>query len=59
MSYQWIRLLDVTRLSKPFLISFKGADIVVTSCPACMIQLNNQLKGDVTVAHIAEFIYTA
>ncbi len=33
-----------------------GADVVVTSCPACMIQLNNGLKGKVTVKHIAQVL---
>jgi FAD/FMN-containing dehydrogenase/Fe-S oxidoreductase len=37
-------------------IQKSGAEIVATSCPACMIQLNNQLKGKVKVAHIAELI---
>jgi FAD/FMN-containing dehydrogenase/Fe-S oxidoreductase len=32
------------------------ADIVATSCPACMIQLNNGLKGKVQVSHIAELL---
>ena len=33
-----------------------GAEMVVTSCPACMIQLKNGLKGKVTVKHIAELM---
>jgi len=33
-----------------------GADVVATSCPACMIQLNNGLKGEVTVKHIAQVL---
>ncbi|MEK7703001.1 MAG: FAD-binding and (Fe-S)-binding domain-containing protein [Nitrospirota bacterium] len=33
-----------------------GAEMVVTSCPACMIQLKNGLKGKVAVKHIAELI---
>ena len=37
-------------------IQKSGADIVATSCPACMIQLNNQLKGEVKVVHIAEIL---
>ncbi len=35
-------------------IEESGAEIVVTSCPACMIQLKNGLKGKVEVKHIAE-----
>ncbi|MHB8482809.1 MAG: (Fe-S)-binding protein, partial [Nitrospiria bacterium] len=31
-----------------------GAEIVATSCPACMIQLRNGLKGKVEVKHIAQ-----
>ena len=43
-------------------IQKSGADIVATSCPACMIQLNNGLHGKggrplrVKVAHIAELL---
>jgi len=37
-------------------IKVTGADVVVTSCPACMIQLNNGLKGQVTVKHIAQIL---
>jgi Fe-S oxidoreductase len=37
-------------------IQKSGAEIVATSCPACMIQLNNQLKGKVKVSHIAELV---
>ncbi len=33
-----------------------GADIVATSCPACMIQLNNGLRGTVRVAHVAQLL---
>ncbi|MBI1865949.1 MAG: 4Fe-4S dicluster domain-containing protein, partial [Nitrospirae bacterium] len=29
-----------------------GADVVATSCPACMIQLNNGLKGSRRVMHV-------
>ncbi len=36
-----------------------GADIVATSCPACMIQLKNGLRGDVEVRHIAELLNAA
>lgn len=33
-----------------------GADVVATSCPACMIQLKNGLKEEVTVKHIAQVL---
>ncbi len=33
-----------------------GAEMVVTSCPACMIQLKNGLKGAVEVKHVAELM---
>jgi Fe-S oxidoreductase len=36
-----------------------GADIVATSCPACMIQLKNGLRGQVEVRHIAELLVDA
>jgi len=36
-----------------------GADIVATSCPACMIQLQNGLRGEVEVRHIAEMLNEA
>jgi FAD/FMN-containing dehydrogenase/Fe-S oxidoreductase len=35
------------------------ADIVATSCPACMIQLKNGLYGKVTVKHVAELVNEA
>lgn len=35
-------------------IEESGAEIVATSCPACMVQLRNGLKGKVEVRHIAE-----
>ena len=35
------------------------ADIVVTSCPACMIQLKNGVQGKVTVKHVAELVNEA
>jgi Fe-S oxidoreductase len=37
-------------------IRASGADIVATSCPACMIQLKNGLRGEVEVRHIAEVL---
>ncbi len=37
-------------------ISATGADVVVTSCPACMIQLKNGLQGEVKVKHIAQVL---
>lgn len=36
-----------------------GAEIVATSCPACMIQLQNGLRGEVEVRHIAELLSEA
>ena len=35
-----------------------GAEVVATSCPACMIQLNNGLRG-VTVKHVAQLAQEA
>jgi FAD/FMN-containing dehydrogenase/Fe-S oxidoreductase len=40
-------------------IEESGADIVATSCPACMIQLNNGLRGKVAVKHVAELMSDA
>jgi len=37
-------------------IEESGAEMVVTSCPACMIQLKNGLKGRIPVKHIAELM---
>lgn len=37
-------------------IEESGAEIVATSCPACMIQLQNGLKGKVEVKHIAQLM---
>jgi Fe-S oxidoreductase len=37
-------------------IEESGAEIVATSCPACMIQLKNGLKGKVEVKHIAQLM---
>lgn len=37
-------------------IEESGADMVVTSCPACMIQLKNGMKGKVAVRHIAQVL---
>ena len=36
-----------------------GAEVVATSCPACMIQLKNGLRGEVDVRHIAELLNDA
>ena len=36
-----------------------GAEVVATSCPACMIQLQNGLRGKVEVKHVAELINEA
>ena len=35
------------------------ADIVATSCPACMLQLKNGLRGKATVKHVAELVNEA
>jgi len=35
-------------------IEESGAEVVATSCPACMIQLKNGLRGRVTVKHVAQ-----
>jgi Fe-S oxidoreductase len=40
-------------------IEESGADIVATSCPACMIQLHNGLRGKVAVKHVAELMSNA
>jgi Fe-S oxidoreductase len=40
-------------------ISESEAKVVATSCPACMIQLNNGLKGSVQVKHVAELLNEA
>jgi Fe-S oxidoreductase len=37
-------------------IEESGAEVVVTSCPACMIQLKNGMRGQVKVQHIAEVV---
>ncbi|MFO0773384.1 MAG: FAD-binding and (Fe-S)-binding domain-containing protein [Nitrospiraceae bacterium] len=37
-------------------IEQSGADTVVTSCPACMIQLKNGLQGRTSVTHIAQVV---
>jgi FAD/FMN-containing dehydrogenase/Fe-S oxidoreductase len=36
-----------------------GADVVATSCPACMIQLNNGLRREVEVKHVVELLDAA
>jgi Fe-S oxidoreductase len=40
-------------------IEESGADVVATSCPACMIQLNDGLQGRKTVKHVAQILYEA
>lgn len=40
-------------------IEESGADIVATSCPACMIQLKNGLRGRAEVVHVAELLRKA
>jgi Fe-S oxidoreductase len=34
-----------------------GATVVATSCPACMIQLQNGLRGQARVKHVAELLH--
>jgi Fe-S oxidoreductase len=36
-----------------------GADVVATSCPACMIQLKNGLRDRAEVKHVAQLLYEA
>ena len=36
-----------------------GADVVATSCPACMIRLKNGLPERVEVKHVAQMLYEA
>jgi FAD/FMN-containing dehydrogenase/Fe-S oxidoreductase len=36
-----------------------GADVVATSCPACMIQLRNGLRQGVEVKHVAQLLHEA
>jgi Fe-S oxidoreductase len=36
-----------------------GADVVATSCPACMIQLKNGLQERVEVKHVAQLLHEA
>ncbi len=38
-------------------ITQTGASVVATSCPACMIQLKNGVKGSVQVKHIAQLLH--
>ncbi|MGH7166831.1 MAG: FAD-binding and (Fe-S)-binding domain-containing protein [Nitrospiraceae bacterium] len=40
-------------------IEESGAEVVATSCPACMIQLNNGLRGKFRVRHVAELLADA
>ncbi|MGQ0810234.1 MAG: FAD-binding and (Fe-S)-binding domain-containing protein [Nitrospiraceae bacterium] len=40
-------------------IEQSGTDIVATSCPACMIQLKNGLRGKTEVRHVAELLREA
>jgi Fe-S oxidoreductase len=40
-------------------IEQSGAETVATSCPACMIQLNNGLRGSVRVKHLAQVLQDA
>lgn len=36
-----------------------GAQVVATSCPACMVQIKNGLCGEVDVRHMAELVNEA
>jgi Fe-S oxidoreductase len=36
-----------------------GADVVATSCPACMIQLQNGLRDQAQVKHVAQMLNDA
>jgi Fe-S oxidoreductase len=36
-----------------------GADVVATSCPACMIQLKNGLRARANVKHVAQLLHEA
>lgn len=40
-------------------IEESGAEVVATSCPACLIQLGNGMKGAVRVKHVAEVVREA
>ncbi|HBR51297.1 MAG TPA: FAD-binding oxidoreductase [Nitrospira sp.] len=40
-------------------ITKTGADVVATSCPACMIQLKNGLRESVQVKHVAQLLQDA
>ena len=40
-------------------IEESGAQVVATSCPACMIQLKNGLRGTAEVKHLAQVMYEA
>jgi Fe-S oxidoreductase len=40
-------------------VEASGAEIVATSCPACLVQLRNELRGSVSIRHIAELLVDA
>jgi FAD/FMN-containing dehydrogenase/Fe-S oxidoreductase len=40
-------------------IDQSGAETVATSCPACMIQLNNGMRGRMAVKHVAQVLSEA
>ena len=40
-------------------IELSGAEVVATSCPACLIQLKNGLRGKAQVKHVAEMLREA
>ncbi|MCP9442589.1 MAG: FAD-binding oxidoreductase [Nitrospira sp.] len=44
---------------KAHAIEQTGANVVATSCPACMIQLTNGVRGRVKVTHVAQLLQEA
>lgn len=40
-------------------IAQSGANVVATSCPACMIQLKNGVEDSVQVKHVAQLLQEA
>jgi Fe-S oxidoreductase len=49
------RIVERKRLA----VEQSGADVVATSCPACMIQLRTGLQGTAEVKHVAQLIQEA
>jgi len=46
-------------LRKRQAVEQSGAEVVATSCPACMIQLRTGLQGTAEVKHVAQLIQEA